>query len=81
MRTASTLAEQRVVLESVSWETYLSLSDGADVQRGLMAYDEGMLEIMSPSLEHERCAELLGMLIAAACEWVGIEITSAGSTT
>ena len=74
-------AEQRVVLEPVSWDIYTALCDGVETRRGRMAYDRGMLEIMSPSKRHENTRDLLGRLVEAATEVLGIEIESAGSLT
>ena len=40
--------EQRVVLYNVSWETYERLVEEIDNPGTRLAYDEGVLEIMSP---------------------------------
>ncbi len=42
-------AEQRLVLYGVPWRTYLELRDLAENEHLHMTYDEGTLEMMSPS--------------------------------
>src|SRR5689334_8775698 len=59
-------AEQRVVLDKVSWSTFVTLLSEADNRRGRMTYDQGVLEIMSPSMRHENAKKLLGRLLEAA---------------
>lgn len=81
MKTAVMPAEQRVVLEKVSWSTYVALLADVDNRRGRMAYDQGVLEIMAPSIRHENAKGLLGRLLEAATEELDVEILSAGSLT
>ena len=73
--------ENRVVLRNVSWETFELLL--AETVRGgtRFAYDEGVLEIMSPSLEHERIKRLLGRMIETMTLELDIPIVSASATT
>ena len=55
--------EQRVVLRHVSWETYESLlADHADARSPRFTYSEGMLEIMSPSSEHEKLIQVIATI-------------------
>ena len=77
----ATPAESRVVLDHVSWSTWMALLDDVGTRRGRMAYDRGMLEIMSPSVRHENAKTLLGRLFEAATEELDVEILSAGSLT
>ncbi|WAL62208.1 hypothetical protein [Thermocoleostomius sinensis] len=50
----STIAEQRVVLPSVTWQQYKNLLATLGDYPGLrLIYLEGMLEIFMPSPEHE----------------------------
>jgi Uma2 family endonuclease len=74
-------AEQRVVLSNVSWETFEGLSADNGVRGGRMAYEEGSLEIMSPSREHEMLKSVLGRLVDAYAQEMGIDIAATGSTT
>jgi hypothetical protein len=51
---------QCVIVQGVSWETYACLvADFADSSGTRMAYDQGTLEFMAPSLHHEQVADLL----------------------
>jgi Uma2 family endonuclease len=55
-----TLPEQGVVLQNVSWETYeYLLSDHVDASTPRFTFDHGLLEIMSPSSEHEEYKQTL----------------------
>ena len=81
MSTISSGADQRVLLDNISWSTYLAILDDAENRRGRIAYDRGVLEIMSPSKLHENVKSLIGRLIEVFTEVHGIEMLSAGSTT
>ena len=51
--------EQRVVLRNVSWETYEGLlTENLERSSPRFTYDQGALEIMSPSAEHEWCPRI-----------------------
>lgn len=73
--------EQRVLLRSVRWETYLALVEDSDQSSGRMTYDQGMLEIMTPSMPHESAGSLLGRMIERFTEIRVMEIRSVASTT
>ena len=45
------------------------------------AYDKGLLEIMSPSIEHEWFHRILGKIVEVITEELNIPRLSAGSTT
>ena len=74
-------SEQRVVLRSVSWETYLALTEESESGSGRMTYDQGVLEIMSPGMPHEIAKRLIGRMIETFTLYRGIEIRSSSSTT
>ena len=73
--------ERRVVLSGISWQLYEQLRDNAENGRVRMAYDKGRLELMSPSPDHEAIRILIGKMIAALTEELGIPLRSLGSTT
>lgn len=78
----STPAEQRTVLENISWETFEAILKEIGDNRGFrLAYDEGTLEIMTPLLEHENPKIQFDRLVFALAEKINTEIKSAGSTT
>lgn len=73
---------QRIVLHGISWETYESLlADHADRRAPRFAYDEGDLEIVSPSAEHERSSEVLADIVRTLTEEWAIDIEGFGSAT
>lgn len=63
----SILGEQRVILHNISWKFFENLLYELGENRAArLAYDQGMLEIMSPLMPHEhskrlleRCVEIL----------------------
>jgi Uma2 family endonuclease len=74
--------EQRVALGHVSWETYESLlADHADARSPRFTYSEGMLEIMSPSSEHEELNDVMATIADIIAEEQQVEFKSLGSTT
>ncbi len=76
------LAEQRVTLRSVSWETYERLlADLASQSSTRLTYDQGTLEIMSPLFEHEKLNRRIALLIEIIAEEMSLEIEDSGSTT
>ena len=81
MSTAPASSEQRVVLRSVSWETYLALTEESASGSGRMTYDQGVLEIMAPGMPHEIAKRLIGRMIETFTLCRGIEIRSSSSTT
>jgi Uma2 family endonuclease len=73
---------QTLRLSNVDWKTYSRLLRIFAEHRGVrLAYDRGELEIMSPSMEHDRDGRFLGRLVIALTEELGLPILSAGSTT
>ncbi len=70
-----------VWLWGVPWEEYIRLRDIPESRNVRMTYDEGSLELMSPSKLHERIAELLGHLVIAWTLDREIPVESCGSTT
>ncbi len=74
--------QEHVLLRGISWETYETLLTELEGNRRLqLTYDDGDLEIMSPTLKHEWGKRLIGRMIEAYTEERGIPIASAGSTT
>jgi Uma2 family endonuclease len=82
METLVQPSEQRIVLRNVSWTTYEGLlADLADGRSPRLTYDRGILEIMSPLLEHEELSHNLAMLVEIAAEARDLDIRGLGSTT
>ena len=75
-------AEQRIILRGVKWETYECLLDDlADRTVPRLVFDHGMLEIMSPTAEHEEYNRTLALLVEVAAEEMDIDVRRLGSTT
>ena len=81
MSTGTIAGEQRVLLRSISWQTYEMLADNPDRVGRLLTYDQGVLEIMSPSKAHESDKSMLGRMVERFAEEQGIDICSSASTT
>ena len=76
------IAEERLVLHGVSWETYEQLMENfAERRLPHFAYDQGVLEIVSPSPEHDEDSIALGQLVAIVAEERRIDYRPVGSTT
>ena len=74
--------EQRVLLKNTSWETYERLLEAhTDESSPRFTFDTGMLEIMSPSSEHEEMNRALAQIVEMIALGAGVEIRSLGSTT
>ncbi|MEB3147670.1 MAG: Uma2 family endonuclease [Sphaerospermopsis sp.] len=73
---------QRVLLENVTWTELEAILDELGEHRAArIAYDQGILEIMTPLPEHEFDKEIISDLIKALLEELDIEFLSLGSTT
>lgn len=73
---------QRVLLEEVSWDEFeIILEELGEHRAGRVAYDKGILEIMTPLPEHESGKIFIGDFIKAILEELDIEFLSLGSTT
>ncbi len=72
----------RVVLNQISWHTYEQLlAEMGDSRTIRLCYDRGLLEIMTPLLDHENPKRILEKFVDALAEEVNLEILSVGSTT
>lgn len=78
----SSIAEERVVLNHISWETFERLLEEAGDNRNTRFYYlDGMLEIMSPLSRHEGSNRFIDDLIRAISEELGFNIRKLGSLT
>lgn len=82
MSTIIAPADQCVVMDNVSWATYEGLVAARDEgRRPRLAYDRGVLEIMSPGPRHDSLARLASHLVVALIEAWELDVTDLGSTT
>src|SRR5690242_6163270 len=70
-----------ICLHNVPWDTYAALRDDLDNRNLRMTYNQGWLQLMSPSKLHERLGGLLGRLIEAWTEQAGIEVQNCRCVT
>lgn len=73
----------RIILPNVSWQSYTSLLRDFDGRPGMrMNFDQGVLEILSPSSEeHELYNRLLAFVVETLADTMGIEYASSGAAT
>lgn len=80
--TASRQEDQRIFMYGVTWSEYEALLAIRGERAGIrIAYLEGDLEIMSPSIDHEAIKTLIGRLLEAYAEEQGLELNGYGSWT
>ena len=71
-----------ILLSGIGWETYERLlADMGDSHAARFAYDQGVLEIMAPSYEHEKVKHNIAMLVELLAGEMEIDIEGGGSTT
>ena len=74
--------ERLVTLYGVRWETYEHLlTDLANCSVPRVTFDQGVLEIMSPTAEHEEYKHMLTLLVEVAAEEFRVNLRGLGSTT
>jgi Uma2 family endonuclease len=85
MATVATIAspaEQRIVLSDVAWETYEQLlANFGDRRVPRFAYDQGVLEIVSPSSRHEEDGIALALVVEIVALEHDIDCRPVGSMT
>jgi Uma2 family endonuclease len=80
MGTVAIPSTQHLILWGIRWVTYQQLAADLGEQPVRLAYDQGTLEIMTPSFEHERLNRLLADIVQAIAFGKDIAIEQAGST-
>jgi Uma2 family endonuclease len=82
MPRVKTPSGERLVLHDVGWSSYGRLLRAfAERPRVRLTYDRGVLEIMSPLLEHDNSSWLLGRFVVVLTEELGLPVLGGGSTT
>jgi Uma2 family endonuclease len=78
-----TVAErpQRLTLDDVDWGTYTRVLRALDERRLRITYDQGTLEIMTITHEHESDSRFLGRLAITLTEELNLPIKGGGTTT
>jgi Uma2 family endonuclease len=80
MTAVATPAMHRLILCGIRWHTYQQLAADLGEQPVRLAYDQGTLEIITPSFEHERLNRLLADIVQAIAFGKDVPIEHAGST-
>uniref|UniRef100_A0A832H479 Uma2 family endonuclease n=1 Tax=Oscillatoriales cyanobacterium SpSt-402 TaxID=2282168 RepID=A0A832H479_9CYAN len=76
------VAEERIVLQNISWETFERLLTEVSENRSTrFHYLEGMLEIMSPLSRHEGSNRFIESLITVIAEELNLNLRKLGSLT
>ena len=72
----------QLLLKEVTWSMFETLlTELGESRASRLSYSQGTLEIMVPLAEHEVGKVLIGNLVEALLEELGIEFWSLGSTT
>jgi Uma2 family endonuclease len=78
---APPVAERRVLMRGISWETYESLVRELEGQHLRLTYDQGLLEIAPPSLKHCRIGKLVARIVEAYTLEQNIPLAGFGNAT
>ena len=82
MVTTVLLPETRTLLKKISWRTFKAmLTDMGNTRQSRLAYDNGMVEIMTPLMLHENSNRLIEGFILLLCEELSLEVKTTGSLT
>ena len=82
MLVTPTSTEQRVLLKNISWQTFEAmLTEMGEDRAARLAYDEGMLEIMTPLGEHENTHRFRDDLIRVLADELDLNLKKFGSLT
>ncbi|WP_445636064.1 Putative restriction endonuclease domain-containing protein [Nostoc sp. DSM 114161] len=82
MVSTAKFAETRNVLQNISWQTFKAmLADMGCGRNTRLAYDNGIVEIMTPLMPHENSNRLIEGFVLVLCEEFGLEVKSTGSLT
>jgi Uma2 family endonuclease len=75
-------AGRSLLLDGIDWKAYTRLLHVFAERPAIrLTYDRGVLEIMSPLLEHDGDADFLGFLVGVLTEEMGLPRKGGGSTT
>ncbi|HYF52088.1 MAG TPA: Uma2 family endonuclease [Planctomycetota bacterium] len=71
----------RILLQGVSWSLYEHLLQELGESHLFFTYDRGDLEIMSPSLRHDRRKTIIARMVELAAFVLNMDVMGCGSTT
>jgi len=70
-----------IVIYDLPWKSYTGMIDALGEKHVPHVYQQGTLEMMSPSHEHESISRFLARLLGMAAYQLRVELLSVGSTT
>ena len=73
--------ESRLVLHDIDWPAYRAIAGALRGRHVRLTYDRGVLELMTISHPHGNLSRLLGRLIVALTEELGLPVHSCGDMT
>ena len=82
MATVMSPPEAQIIMDGISWETYERLrAEHPENVSPRFTYDNGWLELMVPSTEHERPNRKLALFVDLVAAELGIDVEGVGSNT
>ena len=79
--TLKALGPARILLRNIPWNLYKQLRDDETNWGVRMAYDDGDLELMSPSQRHEQIGQRFEVFMIAVAQALGFEFEALAHTT
>lgn len=81
MGNTPTPSEQRVVLDNVSWQQFENLlTELSNNRSARFCYDQGRLEMMTPTEEHDRCRKLIESLLLVLVDETYLKLVTFNDT-
>jgi Uma2 family endonuclease len=75
-------AETRILLQNITWQTFKTMLAEMGTERNTrLAYENGIVEIMTPQMPHENSNRLIEGFVFVLCEELGLEVKRSGSLT
>ncbi|EAW35886.1 Uma2 family endonuclease [Lyngbya sp. PCC 8106] len=72
----------QVLLKDITWQEFEQiLEELGESRASRLSYSHGVLEMMTPSLEHEKDKEMVGDLVKMLLDTLNIDFEALGSTT
>jgi Uma2 family endonuclease len=82
MLTTATPGETRTILKNLQWQTFkIMLAEMGWERNFRLAYENGIVEIMTPLMPHENSNRIIEGFVLVLCEELELEVKSSGSIT
>jgi Uma2 family endonuclease len=74
--------ETRTILKNLQWQTFKTMLAEMGWERNFrLAYENGIVEIMTPLMPHENSNRIIESFVLVLCEELELEVKSSGSIT